>query len=1589
MKRMLAILLTVCMLLSIVPTVLASDSGYEPVTEGSQVEWKFDETEGKLYIRGAGEIPEFANTSVVPWAEYRTKIKTVEIADTVTTIGKYAFNNHNALTSICIPDSVVSIGRQAFYGCTALETVAIGNGVKEIGQQAFASCSELFAVTIGSGLEELVTKTFQYCNKITEIYYIGTQSQWEELAENIESNNGAIYGFDADDVICMPTAETGKSGEVSWTFDPMTFTLTISGEGAMEDYKDTEQDWYDYRKVIRTVVVESGVTAIGAGAFRYCQMVGEVYIPATVTSIGDNAFANGRDLKDVYYGSSEGAWAAVNKGSGNALLTGANIHYIGDCAHTNVTEKVIANNDGTHYIRVICICGTVMNETEPEACGDEDADGKCDFCGGAVEITCNGENHPNAKVVYSPNDKEADVFYTHTVVDYCPECEKEVGKPYVEACSDNDGDGKCDYCKLGTPCIHTDYEASASTNYNGNNTHTVITICGNCHMDIGYATADCTDENQDLVCDVCEGEMDGVYYTLSDSGVLTIYGKGRMEDYASFTGMPWSAERDNVKEIVIEEGITHIGARSFYRCILATKVTIAASVKSIGDSAFYRCDSLKNVTFGGDKAQWDELVAASGTNNEKLTGAAVEWVCSHPETTVKTVSNADGKTHTVTTSCTDCSYVHAEVVDCTAGESVYTKGEDNKHTVTVKCAVCEQLLSETAEDCFFATAYANNGDRTHAVTKTCTKCAAATTANEKCVDGEDEDSLCDLCKADLECAHSGNFTKGYLGNDDHYTHVPYMFCATCGEPVYKIGDVVSCTDADENDICDLCGQDISCLHEDAVKHIRYESNADRTHKVVEYEVCGMEGCDGLGLSVEILDADEACVDENGDRLCDKCGYNLTCAHVEVERKVEYLGTYKHRVSFICKNCKGVISFTDEKCVDLAPADKKCDVCEGVCTHHYDYAYAKIENRERHNVTGTCAWCGNVIDFNEACADVTGEGTVHDGKCDKCFDAVACTHTGHIAYDAKDGEVHDATGTCTVCGDTSACENCLTYIFATTEQPCVDANHDQACESCKDTVACKHDSEENGAEANNDGTHKVICGYCGVVLEEAAGCDDTDGDLYCDTCGYDMADIRIVGKNAYETLDKAVAAAVEGDEIVVRVKAVVEGNNIWNLDGITLTTAAVEDNYSIVLKGNLTINGGTFNIGGTYGIGVTGSLTVNGGEFNAEEKNDYLIGNWGTLTINGGQFNGVYCAVNNFAGTTTITDGTFSTEETDWSGEYEACDILGDSGIAISGGLFSKPVYEGDCAEGYVPVDNGDGTYGVEKAAEKFAVAGTTINLGNELMINFYLPKEKMDAAEKELTVYVTHKASGEDIEYTFDKEDWASNKSNYVISVPVKSTQMADDIEIAVKDADGYQYNNAYVDSIRAYVGRMAKPTSSTYNRTLMVDMVNYGAASQNYFTYKTADLANAQLTDEQKSWATASVECNNDDQVKGTNYAGSTLNLKDRILLNVYFKNTGVTAAILENMYATVSFTGYKGNVVNEEVEVKMNTNGLYVEVDQIVLGDSFESVTVTVYNADGTVYGQGSDSVEAYASRNSTKELFVNIAKFAFAAREYMLNK
>ena len=142
MRKIIALLLALCMLLSLSISAFAADdvvaSGTIP---DSKIKWALD-SNGWLTISGSGEAPVFQSADGQPWAEYREQITEVWFED-METLNipdlAYWFEGCTALTTAELPLTPV-IGTRAFYGCSKLNTIMTYYGeqeLKSVGTDAF------------------------------------------------------------------------------------------------------------------------------------------------------------------------------------------------------------------------------------------------------------------------------------------------------------------------------------------------------------------------------------------------------------------------------------------------------------------------------------------------------------------------------------------------------------------------------------------------------------------------------------------------------------------------------------------------------------------------------------------------------------------------------------------------------------------------------------------------------------------------------------------------------------------------------------------------------------------------------------------------------------------------------------------------------------------------------------------------------------------------------------------------------------------------------------------------------------------------------------------------------------------------------------------------------------------------------------------------------------------------------------------------------------------------------------------------------------------------------------------------------------
>lgn len=80
-----------------------------------------------------------------------------------------------------------------------------------------------------------------------------------------------------------------------------------------------------------------------------------------------------------------------------------------------------------------------------------------------------------------------------------------------------------------------------------------------------------------------------------DSGRLTVSGNGPMPAYEGTRPAPWAEYREQIREVVIEEGITEVADFGFRQCVNLETVSVPSSAEILGCYCFAECESLKEV----------------------------------------------------------------------------------------------------------------------------------------------------------------------------------------------------------------------------------------------------------------------------------------------------------------------------------------------------------------------------------------------------------------------------------------------------------------------------------------------------------------------------------------------------------------------------------------------------------------------------------------------------------------------------------------------------------------------------------------------------------------------------------------------------------------------------------------------------------------------------------------------------------------------------------------------------------------------------------------------------------------------------------
>ena len=445
-----------------------------------------------------------------------------------------------------VKKGITSVG--GFRYCFTLQEVSLPEGLISLDEFAFMDCQKLQEIRLPKSLKTLGRGTFAGCHALPEI----------ELPEDLETvGEGALMNCLSLTSVVIPASVT-EMGDRPFSGDWALKTVEIKGNvprlsnssfhecDALQEVLITGSvgtigdDAFMDLDSLERVQIASGLKTIGRRAFWLCDNLTTVSLPDGVTSIGEEAFKECSSLTTINLPDSITTIGA-NAFNGTKL-TGP----------LNIPSSLVSLGDNAFH-GCSGITGTLVFPAAMENISTNVFAG----CSGIEEIVL-----PRGVLTIG-----AGAFNN------CSGVQRLWLTNSIQSIGANAFNGMKSLKKVYFSGTILEWETGIQW------------------ADKGYQIGVAITTNEETASGSC-GEA--LTWSLNSAGDLTVSGTGDMADFAA-TGAPWAEYRDQVKLVILGQGVTSIGSSAFQDCKNLKTVSLPGSLTAIGKNAFLRCGELTNV----------------------------------------------------------------------------------------------------------------------------------------------------------------------------------------------------------------------------------------------------------------------------------------------------------------------------------------------------------------------------------------------------------------------------------------------------------------------------------------------------------------------------------------------------------------------------------------------------------------------------------------------------------------------------------------------------------------------------------------------------------------------------------------------------------------------------------------------------------------------------------------------------------------------------------------------------------------------------------------------------------------------------------
>ncbi len=590
---------------------LDKDSPFQGVTGVEKINFTPGSGYGFIYAASKGSNCWYQLT---PWYQSRSVLKEVTFEEGIKRIGSNAFRELN-IRSIEIPDTVETLGDHSFYSCSSLYSLTIPvslDSMYSVMYPAFEKCENVTHLRLtagahgGVGFDSDLYSPF-WCTSESKldllivdegITHIGTNAfknyrfidsaskTMLPTAENLSGHRfTGSFGMlkiadrvhDGSDSSVESNSDIGSCGPNA-TYSYSDGTLVISGYGDMYEYPFAGTPWFGHTDDIRKIVISEGITSLSKWAFIKCSGLTELTMPITLNSIRFDsypAFLGCCSVEKITFTCGDGGY-----GRDYAAYKGRDCWYqLTPWYQSRDCLKEITFADGTTHIGSDAF--RELNITSIAIPASVTSLGSHCFynCKALTDLKISMSVNPYGNENYP-------AFQGCTAIENITFC-RGTGSPfnYSDWTGSSKNSDKAPWNMYSVPkkiVILEDVLSFGKNVFSGCNIRE-LTIPINLNAVWWDDYAIFKDATAIEKITFTPGSGYGFSYA-SSYGYNCVYKK-----------TPWYLSKNTLKEIVFEDGIKSIGTNAFRELDLASLV-IPDSVESLGENSFYHWDRLTHLT---------------------------------------------------------------------------------------------------------------------------------------------------------------------------------------------------------------------------------------------------------------------------------------------------------------------------------------------------------------------------------------------------------------------------------------------------------------------------------------------------------------------------------------------------------------------------------------------------------------------------------------------------------------------------------------------------------------------------------------------------------------------------------------------------------------------------------------------------------------------------------------------------------------------------------------------------------------------------------------------------------------------------------